>query len=225
MTTQVGVPTERVLVVGRWPSVDREWDRSPVEPPGRPAAGGREIRLRDTVVSCCPANPELVRKAFRALHPTWLVVGQGPDDDDTQSLIGACRSVCPGTRLAILGQVRDALRVDRWMRRGCSVYLSETSSLNRLLVVLSTSTRCDVQIIDHGFYLHWLESLPTLPRLTPRQAQVLDLLGRGYTNSEIGATLHVTEHTVEFHVRHLLQKLNARNRMEAVGRARGLGLR
>jgi Response regulator containing a CheY-like receiver domain and an HTH DNA-binding domain len=34
----------------------------------------------------------------------------------------------------------------------------------------------------------------------------------------------VTEHTVEFHVRHLLQKLNARNRMEAVGRARGLGL-
>ncbi len=223
MTAQLGVPLERVPVVGRWPTVDREWDGGRGELSGR-SGDGREIRVRDTVVSCCPANPDLARRAFRALRPTWLVVAQGPDDEEIGSLICACRSVCPATRLAILGPVRDAGRVDRWMRRGCSVYLSESTSLSRLLTSLGTSAHCDVQIIDHSFYLHWLESLPTLPRLTPRQGQVLDLLGRGYTNSEIGAALHVTEHTVEFHVRHLLQKLNARNRMEAVGRARGLGL-
>lgn len=225
MTAQLGIPTERVLVVGRWPAVDGEWPKNRAEPSRRPVLGGREIRLRDATVSCYPANLDLVRKAFPVVHPTWLVVGRGPDDDDAQSLITSCRSVCPDSRLAMLGQVRDSRRADRWMRRGCSVYLSETSSLNRLLTAMSTSARCDVQIIDHVFYLHWLESLPTLPRLTPRQLQVLELLGRGHTNAEIGAELHVTEHTVEFHVRHLLQKLDARNRMEAVGRARGLGLR
>ncbi|HEX5493723.1 MAG TPA: response regulator transcription factor [Mycobacteriales bacterium] len=175
-------------------------------------------------MTCFPADPDLARPAFRTVQPTWLVVGRGPDDHDTRALLTSCRSVCPGARLAILGQSRDPDRVDRWMRRGCSVYLSETSSLNRVLAAMSTSTRCDVQVVDQAFYLHWLESRPALPRLTPRQLQVLDLLGRGFTNSEIGAELHVTEHTVEFHVRHLLQKLDARNRMEAVGRARGLGL-
>lgn len=222
MTTQLGMPAERVLVVGRWPAVDSEWDRHRQDT-RRP--GVREIRVRDTLITCYPADPDLARKAFRVVHPTWLVICPGSDDEDVRTLMAACRAVCPGTRLAMLGQVRDARRVDRWMRRGCSVYLSETSSLTRLLTTLSTSARCDVQIVDHVFYLHWLESLPNLPRLTPRQIQVLELLGRGYTNSEIGSALHVTEHTVEFHVRHLLQKLDARNRMEAVGRARGLGLR
>lgn len=223
MTSQVGIAVERVIVVGRWPAIDIEYQKNPGEPP-RPCAGGREIRLRDTAVTCYPAHSELVRRALRTVHPSWLVVGQGPDDNDTGTLLASCRSVSPATRLAMLGRARDPDRVDRWMRRGCSVYLSETSSLSRVLAAMSTSTRCDVQVVDQAFYLHWLESRPVLPRLTPRQSQVLDLIARGYTNAEIGAELHVTEHTVEFHVRHLLQKLDARNRMEAVGRARGLGL-
>lgn len=224
MTAQLGAPVERVLVVGGWPAVDGEWDKTRITQPTRPGVR-REIRLRDTLVTCCHPNQDIVRKVFRSLLPTWLIVGQGFDDSTVQEMLSSCRAVCPGARLAMLGPLRDARRVDRWMRRGCSVYLSETSSLNRMLAALNASARCDVQVVDHVFYLHWLESLPNLPRLTPRQIQVLDLLGRGYTNSEIGAELHVTEHTVEFHVRHLLQKLDARNRMEAVGRARGLGIR
>jgi DNA-binding NarL/FixJ family response regulator len=223
MTAQLGAPAERVLVVGGWPAIDGQWDKNGTMTSRRSVAR-REIRLRDTVVTCCPPNPELVRKVFRALRPTWLILGRGLDDNEAESLISSCRAVSPGARLAMLGPLRDIHRVDRWMRRGCAVYLSDTCSLSRLLTVMNTAVRCDVQIVDHVFYLHWLESLPNLPRLTPRQVQVLDLLGRGYTNSEIGAELHVTEHTVEFHVRHLLQKLDARNRMEAVGRARGLGI-
>lgn len=224
MTAQLSAPAERAVVVGGWPAIDGQWDKNGPAT-SRRSATCREIRLRDAVITCCPPNPDLVRRVFRSLRPTWLILAQGLDDNDAEALISACRAVSPGARIAMLGPLRDTRRVDRWMRRGCAVYLSDTSSLSRLLATLNTAVRCDVQIVDHVFYLHWLESLPSLPRLTPRQVQVLDLLGRGYTNSEIGAELHVTEHTVEFHVRHLLQKLDARNRMEAVGRARGLGIR
>jgi DNA-binding CsgD family transcriptional regulator len=51
--------------------------------------------------------------------------------------------------------------------------------------------------------------------LTPREAQVLNLLARGYTNREIAAALVISVKTVSVHVSHILRKLGAPNRFEA----------
>ena len=49
--------------------------------------------------------------------------------------------------------------------------------------------------------------------LTPREAQVLNLLARGYTNREIAAVLVISVKTVSVHVSHILRKLGAPNRL------------
>jgi DNA-binding NarL/FixJ family response regulator len=49
---------------------------------------------------------------------------------------------------------------------------------------------------------------------------VLTELGRGRRNQEIGARLHVTEHTVKSHVANILAKLGVRSRGEAAAAAR-----
>ena len=51
--------------------------------------------------------------------------------------------------------------------------------------------------------------------LTPREAQVLNLLARGYTNREIAAALVISVKTVSVHVWHILRKLGVPNRLEA----------
>jgi DNA-binding CsgD family transcriptional regulator/tetratricopeptide (TPR) repeat protein len=51
--------------------------------------------------------------------------------------------------------------------------------------------------------------------LTPREAEVLNLLARGYTNREIAAMLVISVRTVSVHVSHILRKLGAPNRLEA----------
>jgi DNA-binding CsgD family transcriptional regulator/tetratricopeptide (TPR) repeat protein len=51
--------------------------------------------------------------------------------------------------------------------------------------------------------------------LTPREADVLTLVARGYTNREIAAELVISVKTASVHVSHILQKLNAPNRLEA----------
>lgn len=56
-------------------------------------------------------------------------------------------------------------------------------------------------------------------RLTPRELQVLAELRRGNSNKEIARTLEIAEATAKLHVRSLCDKLNARNRTEAVMRA------
>ena len=53
---------------------------------------------------------------------------------------------------------------------------------------------------------------------------VLKCLARGMTSSQIAAELFISENTVKTHVRHILEKLEASNRAEAVSRAIQLGI-
>jgi DNA-binding CsgD family transcriptional regulator/tetratricopeptide (TPR) repeat protein len=58
--------------------------------------------------------------------------------------------------------------------------------------------------------------------LTPREAEVLTLMARGYTNREIAATLVISVRTAGVHVSHILRKLGAPNRLEAAAIAHRL---
>jgi DNA-binding NarL/FixJ family response regulator len=66
------------------------------------------------------------------------------------------------------------------------------------------------------------QGLGELLGLTPREAEVLTLLARGYTNREIAATLVISVRTAGVHVSHILRKLGAPNRLEAAAIAHRL---
>jgi len=68
------------------------------------------------------------------------------------------------------------------------------------------------------------QAYPFDTQLSLREMEVLELLAQGKTSSQIAADLFITENTAKTHVRHILEKLEAANRAEAVSRAIQLGL-
>jgi DNA-binding CsgD family transcriptional regulator len=61
--------------------------------------------------------------------------------------------------------------------------------------------------------------------LTPRELEVIELMARGATNSEIATRLVISQTTVKSHVKHILRKMRASNRAQATSRYMRLGAR
>ena len=89
------------------------------------------------------------------------------------------------------------------------------------LELLAQRARLDLALHDTGPPTG-KRALEEVLGLTPREADVLALLARGYTNREIATTLVISVKTAGVHVSHILRKLDAPNRREAAAIAHRL---
>jgi DNA-binding NarL/FixJ family response regulator len=64
----------------------------------------------------------------------------------------------------------------------------------------------------------------SIPELTARQTEILEMIAEGLTYKEVGAALHLSENTVKYHMGEILERLHAKNREQAVTYAVRMGL-
>jgi DNA-binding NarL/FixJ family response regulator len=75
---------------------------------------------------------------------------------------------------------------------------------------------------DHGLAQRWkipIQRRPyASPVLTPRESEVINLVAAGSSNRDVAETLFISEATVKVHLRHIYERLDVRNRTEAVAK-------
>jgi len=186
------------IVIGLWPAL------------AQPMEGLVDDRM---VLAASEPIPSKVKAHIAHCRNPWLLFGRGVDDAVLVQLWRSAATMRPAARLAMLGTPEDCRRCDRWLRRGCSVYLPESARRHDVEQILTLATGLDVSIVAHEFVA--ARRAESFVSLSGREADVLSLLCEGLQNSEIAGALYLTENTVEFHVRRLLLKLGARNRVQA----------
>ena len=150
------------------------------------------------------------------------------------------RASHPEIKVVVLTTYADDRSVIDALRAGALGYLTKDAGAEEIQQALRRVADGQASL-DPAVQLHLVEAIATttgqsapdpsapavtqLPDgLTPREAEVLALIGAGLSNAEIAARLFVSEATVKSHVNHLLPKIGARDRAQAVGYAYRHGL-
>jgi DNA-binding NarL/FixJ family response regulator len=136
------------------------------------------------------------------------------------------------TPIIVLSASDDRRHVLQAVNMGAAGFIPKTSSsrvmLSALKLVLSGGVYLPPALLEQGG--HGLDgggpmaSENSVSFLTPRQREVLTLLGQGKSNKEIARVLQLAEGTVKLHVTAILKALNVNNRTRAVVAASQLGL-
>jgi DNA-binding NarL/FixJ family response regulator len=151
-----------------------------------------------------------------------------PGDVTPAALCRAMRELLPGARIVIVTAFDASPEIRECLLAGADGCLlkdtSETDMAAALRAAVAGAPALDSRI---AFRLaRDLAAEPTVraPRLSGREHEVLRLLARGHSNRAIARELGLTEATVKGHVSHLLDKLGATSRLDAVVRASSAGL-
>ncbi len=116
----------------------------------------------------------------------------------------------------------DYLMISVAELRGNSGWLQEVSPMTGLVVV---STGDEKTTLSSGLTdVEGSEDGRGMENLTPRQQQVLGLVAKGLSTSEIAHALKITEKTVRNHISNMFQRLGVENRVQAARVALKRGL-
>ena len=211
--------TTRVLVAD---------DQSMVRAGFRMLLGGEEDM---EVVAEASNGLEAVDKAARFDPSVVLMDIRMPELDGLEATrrILAANS---GARILILTTFDLDEYVYEALRAGASGFLLKDAPENQLLAgirIVADGGSLFAPAVTRKLIERFSQRAPAAPRpdlaqLTPRELEVLTLLARGLSNAEIAQTFVVSEHTVKTHVAHILQKLDLRDRVQAVVLAYESGL-
>lgn len=185
--------------------------------------------VRRGVADILRASPELEVVGSASLEEAHSLVAEGVDvivEDvpDDAAVDAALARVPPGVPvLALVGRPERAREL---VGSGAQGALRRDAS-SESLTAASLAVAAGLYVFDRDT-LAPLLARPPAPAdagtLTAREREVLELVASGLSNRAIGDALGVSEHTVKFHVRSLLDKLGADTRADAVARAARRGL-
>lgn len=138
----------------------------------------------------------------------------------------------PQSRILILTTFDIDEYVYRALRAGASGFVLKDDPPEQLIAAVRTVAGGDAllspsitkQVISQFTKIHQQAPPKGVETLTEREMDVFRLITKGYSNAEIGAELFISDTTVKTHVTRVLQKLNLRDRAQAIVLAYQTGL-
>lgn len=171
------------------------------------------------VVGEAGTGEEAIRLVTELL-PDVLLLDIGMPGDGGLVAAERVAASCPLTRVLMLTVSENPDDLMRALRAGARGYLLKGVPAQGLVFAVRSVKAGEVFIspaLASTILYEMTREDPADPLgdLTERERQILELVGRGLTNREIGETLFLAEKTVKHYMTNVLQKLHVRTRIEA----------
>jgi DNA-binding NarL/FixJ family response regulator len=176
----------------------------------------------DMVLVAQAANGVEAVAEFRRHRPDITLMDlRLPGTNGTDTLI-AIRGEFPDARIIMLSSSDSDGEIQRALRSGAAGYVLKSMPQDDLLAVIR-SVHAGKRQVPPAVAALLAEHLGE-EELTPRELEVLKLIGEGCKNKQIADQLSISENTVNFHIKNIVDKLGANDRTHAVTIAARRGL-
>jgi DNA-binding NarL/FixJ family response regulator len=194
--------------------------------------------LGDGLAACFNSRPDLRavavvndlenlrnKLATNEIQAVLVDVGMGVDIFDVRAIATEWTNVA----LIALGLNEQRQEVIACGRAGYAGYVPRDASIDELCrtlhEIVAGRLNCPPEIANGLLRALFRDESQVAdpdcdPALTRRESEVLELLGRGYSNKEIGSELCLSVATVKHHVHHVLEKLKLERRAQAMRKVR-----
>jgi DNA-binding NarL/FixJ family response regulator len=199
-------------------------------------AGLRAVLSTDEridVVAEAPDGRAGVEAAI-AFRPNVVLMDVRMPDLDGIAATRELLAVLPAARIVILTTFEQDDYIFGALRAGASGFLLKRTRPEELIAAIHSVASGDSLLspsVTRRVIEEMASHLPAdgppasgIEELTPRERDVLTLVARGLSNGEIAETLVIEESTVKTHLKRILSKLEARDRVQAVIAAYESGL-
>ena len=157
--------------------------------------------------------------------PRVVLLDPGLEQEDSLRIAHRLGESLPDTGIIVMDLLPNEEDIMEFVGVGVSGFVMKDATLDELLrTIRSVASGIDVlppllvttlfaeianEVVSNG-----VPAVLDSVRMTPREREVIDLIGEGKSNKAIGKALHISTHTVKSHLRNIMEKLKLHSRLE-----------
>jgi DNA-binding NarL/FixJ family response regulator len=170
---------------------------------------------RDLVVCGEAASAGEAKAAIRDLKPDVIIVDITLRDGDGIELVKDSHARNPMLPILVLSMHDEMLYAERLLAAGATGYIMKQADAAQFLTALRRVLDRHIYVseavnnsIIKKFTSGGIHSADPLDRLSDREVQILQMIGRGLTTRQVALDLNLSVKTIESHRQHIKRKLN-----------------
>ena len=165
------------------------------------------------VVSQAATGTEAIQQ-YRELQPDVTLMDLRLPDVSGIDAIIAIRTEFPEARIIVLTTFEGDVEIQRALQAGARAYLLKNMPPSEILDVIR-QVRAGKKRVPPEVAAQLAEHMSD-EELTPRELEVLRKIAEGNRNRDIAELLFISEETVKVHIKHIMDKLGAKDRTQAI---------
>ncbi|MDR7276803.1 response regulator transcription factor [Catenuloplanes atrovinosus] len=161
-------------------------------------------------------------RAVRANRPDVVLLDVRIPGDDVTVTVRRIRAVSPDTAVVILTMYDGPALLRELITLGIAGYLLKSASQGELVAAVRNAGQRHAPVVlavSRDSLLEAQDPAGRRPVLSPREREVLQLVGQAQSNAQVAARLGLAVPTVKRHLRSVFTKLGAVSRVDAVNKA------